>query len=154
MFFLLLLCSSGLAGCLPRGARWTEGNITLRCYQSIKCYLKYNWAPCNCWFPCLITIVIFSIEPNMSTFFLNFKIYLQNYVLFIFHPNILTQKAWFYCKIIPNQIKFRIFCFFFISYTMHCATNCCTYTLWGIWHFGRKSVKYRVVSVVLSLKIY
>ena len=43
MFFLLLLCSSGLAECLPRGARWTEGNIDMYIVLHIIIYITYNY---------------------------------------------------------------------------------------------------------------
>lgn len=41
MFFLLLLCSSGLAECLPRGARWTEGDIDMYIVLHIIIYNLY-----------------------------------------------------------------------------------------------------------------
>ncbi len=44
MFFLLLLCSSGLAECLPRGARWTEGNIDMYIFLHIIIYITYYYS--------------------------------------------------------------------------------------------------------------
>ncbi len=44
MFFLLLLCSSGLAECLPRGARWTEGNIDMYIVLHIIIYITYYYS--------------------------------------------------------------------------------------------------------------
>ena len=153
MFFLLLLCSSGLAECLPRGARWTEGNITLRCYQSIKCYLKYNWALCNCWRPCLITVLHLASNPTCQHFFKFYNLFAKLRIIY-FPSKYFNAKSVGLLQNYSKSNKIPYILFVFISYTMHCATNCFTHTLWNIWHFDRKSAKYRVVPVVLSLKIY
>ena len=95
----------------------------------------------------------FSIKPNMSTFFKFYNLFAKLRIIY-FPSKYFNAKSVGLLQNYSKSNKIPNILFVFISYTMHCATNCCTHTLWNIWHFGRKSAKYRVISVVLSLKIY